>query len=260
MRLHLIRLSTSSCHLSRCPSLTPTPGNQHTTAVMKEAKHLTRSLSRLGLNTRYLCLPHDVALGRGVERRGAFAKLRCRVDGNGLVVDLLDLTAWSLCTQTPSVTIGDKLQPDNTLTMKHIILTFTQILVSVGGPSAPRASDFFRFSLTSVSLSSSSTLSSSFCLHSDSSSANRCSTPQPVQRHTEHIGKAQADVGTVLRVVSLTCSSLHPFLHLLLLPTEGNQFTSQRFLLLLQLLFLCQVAPGVLLCSRLPVSPVLVHI
>lgn len=64
--------------------------------------------------------------------------------------------------------------------------TLTLILVSVGGPSAPRANDFFRFSLTSVSLSSSSTLSSSFCLHSVSSSANRCSTPWPAHTLSQH--------------------------------------------------------------------------
>lgn len=61
--------------------------------------------------------------------------------------------------------------------------TLMLILVSVGGPSAPRAKDFFRFSLTSVSLSSSSTRSSSFCLHSVSSLANRCSTPWPAHTH-----------------------------------------------------------------------------
>lgn len=76
--------------------------------------------------------------------------------------------------------------------------TLTLILVSVGGPSAPRANDFFRFSLTSVSLSSSSTLSSSFCLHSVSSSANRCSTPWPAHTRSQHWHKSY--VRTVLCV------------------------------------------------------------
>lgn len=76
--------------------------------------------------------------------------------------------------------------------------TLTLILVSEGGPSAPRANDFFRFSLTSVSLSSSSTLSSSFCLHSVSSSANRCSTPWPAHSRSQHWYKSY--VWTVLCV------------------------------------------------------------
>ena len=63
-------------------------------------------------------------------------------------------------------------------------LTLMLFLLSVGGPSAPPANDFFRFSFTSVSLSSSSTLSSSLSLQTTSSWARRCSPRRSVHTHT----------------------------------------------------------------------------
>lgn len=73
--------------------------------------------------------------------------------------------------------------------IKVSLPTLTLTLVSAGGPSAPLARDFFRFSLTSVSLSSSSTLSSSFCLHNVSNSANRSSLPWATNTHIIYANK-----------------------------------------------------------------------
>lgn len=82
------------------------------------------------------------------------------------------------------------------------------------------------------------------------------------QTHTLIVSSATKLQSKQSRVcdLPLTCVALHLLLHLLLLPAEGYQLISQLFFLLLQLLFLLQVPPGVLLCTGLPVPCILIYI
>lgn len=52
----------------------------------------------------YLGLLHDVPLGGGVKRRRALSKLRCCVHWHNVIVDLFDLTALCLYTETHAQT------------------------------------------------------------------------------------------------------------------------------------------------------------